>query len=394
MIFVGICLVLLVLLQIRGGGDYSWEPSYEDISTDPLGSKLFNEWLRTQVDVSDRVNDGRLSETLQQVDTARTLVIITERFDPDAGSRKALLRYIREGGSVLIAAEELSDSLEEPFEASGRMSYQVDDMRDLSDTSRRFGNTALIPQKRFMQPRDAFQWTGETIGSYDDPSEYGPWEPLIIGTYGVMLAGRRSLGKGEVTLMKNPRIFTNYAMLYDGLSEFTEAHVQHFPKRPLVLDGYYKPRKSNRQGLLSTVNEYPALRFAYTTTLVAAIVFVVLGVRRRQRPIPIAEPPLNTSIEFAMTVAQMYEVGDTNNAIAERMADQVERVIRRRTGIRLGIDPAHTDHIAQALGQPKDEVEALLAELDSIRNGTWDNSTENFRAFHQRVLPIIDKGIS
>ena len=151
MIFVGVCLVLLVLVQVRGGGDYSWEPSYEAISTDPLGSKLFYEWLRTQTDVSDTVNDGRLEETLRQVDTTRTLVFITERFDPDAGSRKALLRYIREGGSVLIAAEELSDSLETAFEIDRRGSYDVDDMRDLSDTNRRFGNTAITPQKRFMQ---------------------------------------------------------------------------------------------------------------------------------------------------------------------------------------------------------------------------------------------------
>ena len=395
MIFLGVCLVLLVMLQIRTGGDYSWEPSFEEISTDPLGSKLFVEWLRTQVDVSDEVNDGRLAETLNSIDTSTTIFFLTERFEPDEGSLSALLSYIREGGSAIIAARHLPDTLESEFEIVTRSVYGDGRMRDMADTSYRFEQSGVVVEKGFMWPRRAFAWSGDTAGVYnDDSTDYGPWEPMIIGTYGSMIMGRRPYGEGDVTLIRNPQLLTNYAMLYDGLSQYTVATVNHLRDKPLLLDQHYKPKKSNRQGLLFTVGEYPALRFAYTTAFVAAIAFVILGMRRRQRPIPTVAPPLNTSIEFATTIAQMYEVGDTNREIAARMADQVSRVIRRRTGLRLGVDPIRTDHVAQALGIPEETIKAIVAEINEIHAGTWDNSAESFRAFHQRIQPIIEKGLS
>jgi len=391
MIFLGACLALLVLLQIRSGSGYSWDPSYEESSRDPLGSKAFYEWLEHHATVRPERLNVRLSESLPLVDTGATVLILTDRFDPDDGSRRALLRHIRRGGSVILAVEELQDSLQEALEVMQRYTADASAIRDVSDTTRRFpepeGWIASV-----TPPRSAFRWAGDTVGSYDDPPDHGPWEPLVVGYYDNILAGRRRLGRGEITYIPNPRLFTNYAMLYDSLWHFSALLVEHFPDRPLVVDGHYKPRKSDAQGLLFTVTQYPALNFAYLTALYAALAFVILGVRRRQRPIPTIEPPLNTSIEFATTVAQMYEVRNTRQAIAARLADQFVRVVRRRTGFRIGIDRVEPRLVAQALGIPEADVRHLLSEIEAIQREEWEDSVENYRAFHQRITPIIDKG--
>ncbi len=389
--FVVLCLGALVLLQIRADKGYTWEPSFEEVSTDPLGSQAFTAWLRTQVNVTDQITDARLSESLGDVDTSRAIIIITERFDPDAGSRLALERYLRKGGSVLISSNVLSDSMERFLEVRSRSSYVTENIHDVSNPDRELPELPSSFNSPLL-PRRAFTWSGDTIGSYDDPAVYGPWEPLVTGYNDVMLLGKRSIGRGEIYLAPNPGLFTNYAVLYDSLWYYTALMVEHFPRRPLVLDHHYKPKKSTQQGLLFTVSQYPALRFSYTTVLVTAVVFVLLGMRRRQRAIPIIDPPINTSIEYARTVAQMFEVGNMNANVAERMADQLARIVRRRTGIRLGVDPPNVEHISQALGVPQDEITALLHDVESIRNGTWDSSKQNFRALHQRITPIIDKG--
>ena len=70
----------------------------------------------------------------------------------------------------------------------------------------------------------------------------------------------------------------------------------------------------------------------------------------------------------------------------------IVRALRRRTGFRIGIDRVEPRLVAQALGIPEADVRHLLTEIEAIQREEWEDSVENYRAFHQRITPIIDNG--
>lgn len=122
-------------------------------------------------------------------------------------------------------------------------------------------------------------------------------------------------GEGEFLLHTTPEAFTNYHMLDSAGFAYSKEVLAHLNTGTLLWDEHNRfptyndprPRDPNEgESPLSFIQSEPALRAALYVILLFVVLYLILGLRRKQKAIPVLIPNDNTSIEFSEVVSQLY----------------------------------------------------------------------------------------
>ena len=113
--------------------------------------------------------------------------------------------------------------------------------------------------------------------------------------------------------------FLNYNFLKKNNINYSEKVFSYLPVQQLIWDDYYKAGKVHRdRSPLRVIFSYPALSTAYYLLLFSIILFIVIGIKRKQRIIPVMEPFNNTTLEFVETVGALYYQKGSHKEIADK----------------------------------------------------------------------------
>jgi len=156
---------------------------------------------------------------------------------------------------------------------------------------------------------------------------------------------RVQYGRGSFILASHPLIFTNYHLLrQEGALYMEELFAYVSEERGLMWDEYYKPERPNQsssssqdqnprerdpsQSLWAYINQHEALSWTLYLLLGGALLYVLLGGKRRQRKVPIIKPLSNTTLEFTETIGRLYLFGGGKNAKGKNHRQIAEKKIR------------------------------------------------------------------
>ncbi len=175
-------------------------------------------------------------------------------------------------------------------------------------------------------------------------------------------------GRGRIVLSTTPLAFTNAAIAPSGGgADYLAALFAYVPPVRLVLwDDTYKPLRS-RASTLAYAARTPALRWALWLVGIGVVLSVLVWGRRRQRPIPVVQPPPNAQREFARTVGRLFFVRGDRGWLAQRKTRLVEDALRTRLGIAdADLSDATARLAAARAGVPESEALALFARLRDL----------------------------
>src|SRR5690606_17695773 len=132
-------------------------------------------------------------------------------------------------------------------------------------------------------------------------------------------------GDGNLYIHSFPLAFSNYFLLYHNNQQYFEKIFSLLPATtPTVIwDEYFgapRPRKRNN-GWFAAVMKNPYFRAGILTALALLLIYTLTEMRRRQRAIPIMQPPDNDTIAFVKTMGLLYyERGDHTNLAQKKSA--------------------------------------------------------------------------
>ncbi|HEV7382477.1 MAG TPA: DUF4350 domain-containing protein, partial [Dyadobacter sp.] len=111
---------------------------------------------------------------------------------------------------------------------------------------------------------------------------------------------------------------------------------------------------------------------AFILTLIGLVAYAVFAGKRKQRVIPIINPPANVSLEFVQTISNMYYRKKDHANLAEKVAQQFWMYVRERFGItQHRFQVAELEELlSKSSGLSRQETSALLTELYD-ETGTW-----------------------
>ncbi|MCR8668489.1 DUF4350 domain-containing protein [Aestuariibaculum sp. M13] len=180
-------------------------------------------------------------------------------------------------------------------------------------------------------------------------------------------------GNGSVLLHTEPKIFTNYNLLKEDRYQYVEGVLSYFPDTDIYFDSYTKIQKNyygevEQKSNLSWFLEQTSFRWAWYTTLIFTLLFMIFNAKRRQRVIKIIKPLQNTKVAFVKTVSNLYfETQDHKNLIDKKITYFLEKV---RSDYNINTDTLDDEFVARLAsksGKKKEDIKALIKYINWLR---------------------------
>lgn len=319
-----VCFVALTLLQINAPKPIDWSLSYEKEEKIPFGTKALYDLLpKLFTGQQIVVGDVPLYNNLKSKQYKNcNYVIINNAFAPDSLDVRELLRFVREGNDVFIAANTFSGVFSDTLKIKSS-SYTGFGNLNPNDTALfsalYYGRDTV--KTNFASPNLKRSFPYEYIkgieGSYF--SSFDTLKTVVLGATQNHKVNfiKINYGNGHLFLNTLPESFTNYHFVSSNCSYVYKA-LSYLPNHSVIWDEYYKAGNVQTDNPLRVIFNNPLLRKAYYLLMLSLIVFVILGVKRKQRIIPVIEPFPNTTLQFVDIVGTLYYQTGNHKNIADK----------------------------------------------------------------------------
>lgn len=426
-LLVGGLAAVLIALSLAQPRPYDPRLRVEREGTEPFDAEVFYrllpDWLGAPVEAVDVTPFERLADSTI---TGAAYVFATDTFVPDDAEADRLLAFVRRGNTLIVAADvvggRLFDALGEapPAQPGGDVPLSQirkrdsddphglrteprDRARSLPDFESGFPDfdAGVLGADTLRVGRDSLAFPVHLLGAEIDGLDLA--RTTVLSTD--LRSGRPTAvaighGRGRVVYASTPLALTNAALAGEGdAAAYVAALLAYVPPVTTVLwDDTYKPLRTGTDSRLRYAARTPALRWAVGLVLLGSLLAVTVWGRRRQRPIPVVQPPPNAQRDFARTVGRLFFVRGDGAWLARRKAHLFEDALRTRLGM---TDPDLSDTTARLAaaraGVPEPDALALFALVRGLATDPVPDAAALVRAdretdafFSARTAPTHD----
>ncbi len=363
-----VCFTGLILLQILAPKPLNWNQTFMKKDKIPFGtSALFDalpgifpgQEIQTQLfPIYNALSGAELHHC--------NYIILNNAFQPDELDTRELLQFAEKGNSVFIAANYFAGTFADSLKLKTDNYYELKetlkiDSAALSQFSVHY-DTACI---NFVNP--GLKRTRQYVYIKGiENTHFNSFDSTKTTVLGKNSAGKINFielrwGKGKIFLSTVPEVFTNYLFVNKDNYDYPYKALSYLPNQKVIWDEHYKAGIMKNDSTLRVIFNNPALKSAYYLLLFSLIIFIILGVKRRQRIIPVIEPYRNTTLDFVGTVGTLYyQTGDHKNIADKKMLFFLE-YIRSTFQIKTNMfDDAFIDRITNLSGIDRKKIHDLF----------------------------------
>ena len=306
-------------------------------------------------------------DSIDLSDDHQAVVLVADYMDAEQNELEELADFVERGNYVFIISRAASDGVSSFFGFSYRddyfNSYSTGDSLRLKLESPMFSNTTM-----FVYPGLKYAASFSTINER---------QTTVLGrnSRGDANFIQINKGRGSFFIHTAPLAFSNYFILHKKNAAYYEQAFSVFPKniKTILWNEYFlqKPHNPDDQkdpNWLSALFSYPAFKWGLLIGAFTLLLYVLLGMRRRQRMIPPFEKPKNDSLDFVKTLGRLYYDRRDHKNLALKMAAYFLEHVRSKYKL-----PTHTldEAFVRALhfktGYPEPETKNIVDTIHTIQ---------------------------
>lgn len=382
-------MAMVVLFELNAPNRFRWDDfSQSYLSKQPFGCYVMDSVLSASLPQGYEVVGRGIEKYFNghPQDSRHTFLFIgsiddvTDYYDTDA------LKLLEAGNNVVLASDYGSNRsgrklgfsfYNSSYNIHGYLGKETLSDRTLYDTvhwhhSDKFAPAAYMINSGFCEQGLSLSSefsTLATINKVNNSHDAGGDDPE--GGSGIIVAGIRGYGKGKIVVMSMPYIFTNYGILNDTIRPYALRLLSECGDLPVVrYDPSHVDDVADRQQDSSSPLHYllanRPLRWAFYLALATLVAFVVFTAKRRQRVIPVINPPVNHMMDFVKRIGGIYYKRHDNVDLLLKKYATFSYDLRTREMI----DISNDDHIDDELlllshrtGIPLNELQELISDL-------------------------------
>ena len=305
-------------------------------------------------------------------DTSSLYVCMTPYLFLNEDEVQAMMNYVSAGNTLFIAANSIDKNLLTEINCTQNYSQELffaglDSVRNTNTVVDRYFSYYYFPFKSSFSYKDTV--FTKTLGVNEEGA------PNFILFFH---------GKGKLILHCDPKAFSNYFLLKNDNYKYMEqafSFTNNYPDH-IYWDDYYRKqnmRRSRKSGdsddsgngfsSLSEIMKHPPLKAAFWLSLLALLLYILFGMKRRQRLIEIIKPNENTTVTFTETIGRLYLQKKDNKNIAEKMITYFNEYIRNTYFVNTNI--INSDFIttlSRKSGVERGKVESLYRAIQHVNN--------------------------
>lgn len=197
---------------------------------------------------------------------------------------------------------------------------------------------------------------------------------LIEADNDVAVLLKNNTYQGSLYLFSIPFTFTNINMLDSNSRLLAEKCLSFLPLRHTVIIDYYAVGNMDKSPLKFIMSN-KSLMSGYYVLLTSVFLFMIFGIKRRQRAIPEIKPHINSTAEFISTIAKLSFAVRDNQEIAQKKINHFYNFIRNRINIKINLnDDGFYEYLSGKSGLSEKEVKRIF---DKINNMSLSSKIDN-----------------
>lgn len=386
----------MMLIETLAPKHFNWKVTFAHVSDEPFGCELFDSVMVASVGQGYTTTSLTLSQLEKTIPAGeRHIYMILAEDEPLSKTDEiAMLNMLKRGDQFFVASSNWeSDTIELALNlvTEGYAYLSLWGLKN-SYLSSDYDTLRWCDNSHGYQPK---QWIvngvlcseNVNLTCFRQPSPLRPllihkiykeraeWDEdsadyVVAATYLKYdtVAGLLAYGQGNVVVSMTPMMFTNYGLLNADAASLTLRLMAQLKQYPIIrLDPAAKTAEGGvSESPLRYVIAQPPMKWAMWLLIATVILAMVFTARRRQRVIPVIEPPVNRSLEMVKHIGALYfQRHDNADLMAKKYQFFVEQV-RRLTMIDLD-DENHIDdaylQLQHASGIPRDELRQQLQAI-------------------------------
>ncbi|MEO5644908.1 MAG: DUF4350 domain-containing protein [Bacteroidia bacterium] len=351
-----------------------WRENYTGSSKSPYGCFITRDYLEDMI--TSGFEDVDKTAYVNLVDTAlrgQNYIFINNDFQPTAQDIIQLCRFAGAGNTVMVSARSfgfLHDTLH--FAVGDPMLFDI-----ANDSITTFGGAVksgsvfveanLINPALHLAKNAVFEKT--TYSTVFTRIDTAYTTVLGMNGNGKVNFIKVAYGKGQFLVHTLPDAFANYYAADKPTQRYLFRVLSYLPDQPTFFDEHYKAGRVDIHDSRRYILSEPALKLGYIVVIIAGLIALFFGGKRRQRPVPVVTPPGNSTLEFVEQVGVLYyRQGNHADIIKKKINYFLEAIRSRFYAQTITFDDKFLERIENLSGVPKDQVRHLFATIDYLRN--------------------------
>lgn len=416
LLYIGVA--LLLILFASSCDKFSWRESYRYDNDQPYDLYALYQLLDAR-EADLTLNKDTLGVLLADSIQGSNYVFAGHNAFLEETDVTALLNFVEHGNSAFLFTKQIPEDLSYHFfgpdcfyfTTSGYyddVSYHYADTIDVKFTQKN-----LLPDTSF---RTSFVYdfrTNQHGWVYVDSARicdlnYGVEVLSVIDTGQINLM-RLGWGKGYLYLCTSPELVTNYYLSDSSRYQFGQAVFSYLEPGPVFWDEYARtyrpppPPKNNanqprynpnggKQFLtdnhaLRYILDQPMLSFAWYLFVIGGLLYLVFRGKRRQRTIPVINPPENSSLQYVDTLARLSHQHGNHRRLALREIKMLRHHLNDRFKVRWADGKPPPDNLAERTGLTPATITRALHHIQKVETIDWLEPKE-LTEFYQAIQPL------
>ncbi len=295
-------IISLAWLESTEPEPINWTPSFTAKDKIPLGAFVFYENLKATHGNIEDINIPPY-EYLNSSPGMGTYFFLNNLVTFDKKELEDLLNWVADGNRLFISAYGFGNHLADTLSLETASHISTDGFTSRPNLNLVNSGLQLAKAAEFDHDLPAIYFkeidTSKTVvlGTAQFEDKEASKKVNFIKT---------GFGNGEIFLHTTPQAFSNYFLLKNDNYKYTEALLAYLEGNTILWDAYYKSGKSFFTSPLYILLNNRALKWAYYFILITSIIFILFEGKRKQRAIPVIDPPANRSFEFTETISSLY----------------------------------------------------------------------------------------
>lgn len=371
-LLIGVMALIGYISQKHAGRRINWEPSYRTDSKIPYGCALSTRYLETTMSKELKYVDQTIYTKLD-ADTnivKSNYIFINDYLQASAQDAIALCRFASKGNTVFISSNTfglLEDTLNfrvgDPFSEEFAKDTTLNQLLAYTNDTVKMN---LVNPNLIVFPAPVYD------RSYYSPAFFRLRNPDIT-ILGIDRSGypnfiRIKFGDGQFLLHCMPEAFCNYYAAKPSNAKYIFGAFSYMPDQQTYVDQYYKAGRLVNDDTRRYVMSQPALKLAYYILIIAGVVALFFGGKRRQRPVPSLPGFRNSTLDFVEQVGALYyRQSNHSNIIHKKIAYFLESVRSRFYVTTTEIDDRLIERVTGLSGVPYQQVNQLFSMINTMR---------------------------
>jgi hypothetical protein len=200
-------------------------------------------------------------------------------------------------------------------------------------------------------------------------------------------------GGGAIFLHFAPTALTNFFLLHKNNKAYLDNVLSYLPStvRDVKWDEYFRYVKTSNFSSLGFLMSNTSFRWAVWLIVLLFVIIYIFESKRRQRVVPVIKPPSNSSLEFVLTVGQLYyQQGDEDNLASKLITHFLDFVRSKYYLSTQVLDDDFAERLAYKSGYNRAGVSDIINALKNFQE--HGKLGENLLAFNQKLEAFYKNG--